>query len=170
MKGTASVLLALLLSVGVLALASVAAGCEPQVPAARAQASAPQPALHSCPLAEKVPAPLAGLPAAETEAAPSAAVAEPGMRAYLDPESGTIGGMPVLPEVAAEEAAVLKLQDEEQPVETVLPDGSVMIELNGHGQEYFIVEMDASGRRVVRCVRDETVPATTASTPKPEDR
>jgi hypothetical protein len=147
MKGTAFVLLARLLSVGILCLASVATGAEPQKPAPRASEAAPAVA-----------------------PAPPATTATPGMRAYLDPESGTIGGMPPAPLAPEEETAVLELQDEEQPVETVLPDGSVMVDLKGHGQEYFILQIDASGRRVVRCVHAASVGKDIAATPQPVDR
>src|SRR5262245_32880497 len=92
------------------------------------------------------PATVATTPAA----APTAtAPAEAGMRAYLDPESGgVIVGVPIPGEEIAPEQAPPQLQEE------VLPDGSVMMDLKGTGQEYMILQVDAAGERSVRCVQD----------------
>jgi hypothetical protein len=90
---------------------------------------------------------------------------EAGMRAYLDPESGgVLVGMPS-PEAGAVQAAQAtpELQQE------VLPDGSVMMHLQGTGQEYLVLEIDAKGERTVRCVQDPKQALATPSThAKPE--
>jgi len=109
-------------------------------------------------------------PAAEAACAPSAtaaptaalpAPAEAGMRAYLDPETGVIGGLPATLEPAGTEGVQAI-----EPVlrEEVLPDGSVMMDLQGTMQEYFLIQLDADGNRVVRCVQD---PAKALATPVP---
>jgi len=94
---------------------------------------------------------------------PAAPAAESGLRAYIDPETGTIGGMPPAAETPAQADPVFE--------EVVLPDGSVMVDLKGTGQEFFILQLDANGNRAVRCVQDPKA-ATSASpvAPKREDR
>jgi hypothetical protein len=91
------------------------------------------------------------------------------MRAYIDPETGKIGGPPVLPALALEEDA--QIQAVQPPVETVLPDGSVMLELNGNCVDYLIIDLDANNQKTLRCVQD---PKAALQTPPPapqrEDR
>jgi hypothetical protein len=64
-----------------------------------------------------------------------------GMRAYIDPETGTIGSMPPSGDLPG------STQSEPEPTfeQVVLPDGSVMVDLKGAGQEYYILELDANG-------------------------
>lgn len=116
------------------------------------QAPAPKPADSA----------VAGPQAACSQAA-ATTPAEAGMRAYIDPETGTIGGMPP--------AEALPASPQPEPVfeQVVLPDGSVMVDLKGAGQEYFILQLDANGNRVVRCVQDPKT-ATAPVAPKREER
>jgi hypothetical protein len=104
-------------------------------------------------------------PAVHGAGVPVAAASEPGtggMVAYIDPESGELGGMP--PEPLGEDGK----PGEEPVLEPVtLPDGSLMLDLKGTGQEYFVLQRDAAGRPVVRCVQD---PKTVRTPPQPEDR
>jgi hypothetical protein len=76
-----------------------------------------------------------------------------GMRVFLDPETGELGPVPAGMDVALDAKAQAGTELSE-PVETVLPDGSVMMELNGHGQEYFVLDIGPDGQRSARCVQD----------------
>lgn len=110
------------------------------------------------PQASVAPAPAVPAPAAPADA---------GMRAYLDPESGTIVGMPP----AGAVAPAAELVPGGIAVETVLPDGSVMLELNGSADQYYVLQLDAEGNRVVRCVQDpDTLPPVAPATPAPAER
>jgi hypothetical protein len=111
----------------------------------------------------------AALEPVATAAAPSAP-ASAGMRAYLDPETGVIGPMPRSAAEAAELDAVGgELPD---PIEIRRPDGTVLLDLQGHMQEYYVVQLDANGKRVVRCVSDPklALEAPPAPAPQPEER
>jgi hypothetical protein len=119
------------------------------------------------------PATPAALEPVATAAAASAASMAPGsagMRAYLDPETGVIGPMPRSAAEAAELDAVGgELPD---PIEIRRPDGTVLLDLQGHMQEYYVVQLDANGKRVVRCVSDPklALEAPPAPAPQPEER
>ena len=106
---------------------------------------------------------------AKTEAA---APATAGMRIYRDPETGELTSTPSAADAAAA-AKDAELGDAtmSEPVQTVLPDGSVMLELNGHGQEYFMMQKDKDGNLVTRCVQDPKAAAAAPVAPaKPEDK
>lgn len=107
-------------------------------------------------------------PAKTTASAPAAA----GMRVYRDPETGELTSTPSAADAAAAaKEAELGDATRSEPVQTVLPDGSVMLELNGHGQEYFIMEKDKDGNLVTRCVQDPKAAAQAPVAPaKPEDK
>lgn len=83
-----------------------------------------------------------------------------GMRAYIDPETGQLGTPASLPPLSTEEKALL--EPAQAPREVVLPDGSVMLELNGTGQEFTVMHLDAAGNRTVQCVQDPAAVASTA--------
>ena len=54
---------------------------------------------------------------------------------------------------------------------TVLPDGSEMLELNGTIEDYTIIQLDANGQKVVRCVEDPKAAAQPLPpAPQREDR
>ena len=116
-----------------------------------------------------VPTPSAPVPSSQVDPATDTSDLAPGMRAYIDPETGQIGVPSVLPALTPEENA--ELQALQPPVETVLPDGSVMLELNGNCQDYFMIELDANGQKVTRCVQDsKAVVQTPPPAPQREDR
>ena len=103
---------------------------------------------------------VAAQPAPASEAVNAPAPAAAGMRAYLDPETGLIGGMgPVDPAEVQDVQAAPVLREE------VLPDGSVMLDLQGTMQDFYIMQIDADGNRVVRCV--ENPAKAIAETPAP---
>lgn len=110
-------------------------------------------------------------PAAQAAAPQADAPAQAGMRIYLDPENGTLSPVPVGPDAAADASkADFGTEVLKDPVQTVLPDGSVMIELNGHGQEYFMMNIDKDGKRTTKCVEDPKAASQAPVAPKPEDK
>jgi hypothetical protein len=107
-------------------------------------------------------------PAAEVE---TLAPAEAGMRVYRDPETGELTSTPSAADLEAAKDADLRAETLRDPVQTVMPDGSVMMELNGHGQEYFMMSVDKDGNRTTECVQDPKAAAKApAVAPKPEDK
>lgn len=171
MKRTAIVLHHRLLFLGVLvllaagAMGTLAAGAEVETAGKRVAASA------AGPQAAPDPATLAPAVAATTEKGPDATPLDPGMRAFIDPETGQLGAPPVLPPLTPEEQASLNPESDLQPVQITLPDGSVMVDLKGTCQEYSVMQLDADGRKVVRCVHDpKTALQNPAPAPQREDR
>jgi hypothetical protein len=116
------------------------------------------------------PAPRAAHPAhARVAPAPKAGPGQAGMRAFLDPETGTIGGPPsaALGAVGAEMAG----QVVEETAEVVkLPNGGEM--LVNPPVDYVIMQIDAKGHRVMRCVSDPKQAKASGAAPatKPEER
>ena len=169
MKGTAIRLLFLLLVLAVAATFMRGAGHRADAGAtprsADAIAATPTPQL-----AAVVPSPTrtaATKPTATPEVA--SAPADAGMRIYQDPETGTIGPPPA----GAEPVGGINLlnDSDEGLVQVRLADGSYMVDLQGRFQEYYVVQMTPSGKRVVKCVQNPTqVPATNAVVPQPEER
>lgn len=110
----------------------------------------------------QAPAAIVSLPSAAAPVARSAFPALPmftqpapivsGLMAYIDPETGEltgpIGDLVVPDDVARALAAPLELT----PV--TLPDGSVMVDLQGTLQDYYVLTIDPLGRRSIRCVQD----------------
>ncbi len=92
------------------------------------------------------------------------------MRAYLDPETGVIGSPGPLPPLTPEEAKLLQPTVQEEPVQTILPDGSVMLDLKGRGQEFYILQLDANGKPVARCVEDPKTALQSPPAAQPGDR
>lgn len=85
-------------------------------------------------------------------ATPSAP-AQAGMRAVIDPETGTISGNVPLPELSEADKAALEPQA--TPEKILLPDGSIMIDLKGTMQEYYVMQIDPkTGKRSEACVTD----------------
>jgi hypothetical protein len=167
MRGSAILLRIGFLATGILGTTSIAWGCGKQPAATESACSTPSVTVTTPVGSTPVFHPTATTAVAAT---PSAAPAEPGMRAYLDPETGLIGGPGALPPPSPEEAQALVPELQAEPVETVLPDGSVMLELNGRGLEYFVLQLDADGNPVVRCVQDPKTALRTAPSPMPEER
>ncbi len=90
-------------------------------------------------------APRATAPAPTRAPAPGQA----GMRAYIDPETGTLGG-PVTD--AGLGGSNVIIDSGEGLVEERLPNGAVKIDLQGQFQEYAVMQLDANGHPVMRCV------------------
>jgi hypothetical protein len=116
-------------------------------------------------------------PATRTAAKPAPAPAAPvaaataGLRAYLDPETGLIGGMPVA--VAGDAQVGGGTVAAGQPVEVRLPDGSLMVELQGALDDYLVLTVGPDGTRSFQCAKDPShvhaAPAS-APVPQPEER
>jgi len=163
MSGSALLSCIGLLAAGALGCTSVAWACDKEPEATNSTCSPSKVAVA----APETPAP--STPGVASTA-PNAVPSDAGMRAFIDPETGTIGGPGALPPLTEEEAKLLLPEIQEEPVETVLPDGSVMVDLKGHGQEYFILQLDANGQRVVRCLQDPKTALQTVPTSQPQDR
>ena len=122
----------------------------------------------SAPAAKHAPA--AAKKSTAAKAAAPAAAGQQGMRIFKDPETGQIGpptDRTVVPEDVASRQDVVGLQ------QVTLPDGSVMIDLQGRFQESMVIQLDAHGHKVMRCVHDpkaafKQTPVATA--PQREDR
>jgi hypothetical protein len=88
---------------------------------------------------------------AAAPAAPSTVAGAAGMRIYKDPETDEIG-----PPTAG--TAILDgdgtSQDMTGLTKVTLPDGSVMVDLQGRFQEAMVMQIDAHGNRVVTCTQD----------------
>ncbi len=103
--------------------------------------------------------------ASAAPAAPAPIVA--GMRAYRDPETGLIGGMPPAGQesvVGGNSAAAPELQ------QIQLPDGSWMVDLQGTNEDYVIVRLDANGKPVLDCTKDAHQALQSAPAPAPAPR
>ena len=117
--------------------ARVVAACPTVAPAAPVRVAAPMLAATAAvaPVVNRsVPAPAPG---------------QAGMRAYIDPETGTIGG-PVTD--AGLDGSNVIIDSGEGLVEERLPNGAVKIDLQGQFQEYAVMQLDANGHPVMRCV------------------
>jgi hypothetical protein len=73
------------------------------------------------------------------------------MRIYRDPQTGEIGP-PTSDMVIAVEPG--SSEDASNLQQVIRPDGSAMINLQGRFQESMVIQLDANGKRVVRCVTD----------------
>ena len=87
-------------------------------------------------------------PAVVTASAPG----EAGMRAFYDPETGTIGAPTLSQAAQVEPASPANWQD--LVVEGRATDGSPMIDLKGLMQDYSVLQLTVDGHRVMRCVED----------------
>ncbi len=132
-------------------------------PASHARAAAPariaspavpatQPVAATPVLAAKTPAPaIERAPAVSPQAAPGQA----GMRAYIDPETGMLG--PPTADQAALAGQDVIIDSGEGLVEERLPNGAVKMDLQGQFQEYAIMQLDANGHLVMRCIPNPKV-------------
>lgn len=87
-----------------------------------------------------------------TKAQPAkSAPAQAGMRAYVDPETGTIGSLPgafaIAPDGLPGDVALVL-------TEVPLPLGGYTIDLQGTMQEYSVLKIDARGNRSWTCTKD----------------
>jgi len=101
------------------------------------------PLAHATPAA--APAPFSSLP---NFARPEPIVA--GLMAFLDPETGLLTGPIGELRVPDDLARALAAPVELTPV--TLPNGSVMVDLQGTMQDYYVLHIDALGHRTIQCV------------------
>ena len=124
------------------------------------RAAAPTAAIATSPAQAVVPAPAADtrppsahVPTASKPTAPAVQrlPGTAGMRAYIDPETGTFGAPS--PEVLRAEAANRDLGAAEETAQVVvLPNGVEM--LVGGPPDYVVAQRDANGKLVIRTVTD----------------
>lgn len=95
------------------------------------------------------PAPAPAAPAPLHALAPAPMMLVHGLLAFIDPETGLIGG-PISSLLAPMDLGQTAAAGE--PVEVRLPDGSYMLDLQGTGMEYLTLHVDALGKRTLRCV------------------
>ena len=97
--------------------------------------------------------------------ATAAPVAAAGLVAYIDPATGGLTATPTEEQRAAMRAALAALvNDSDQGlVEVTLPDGSVMLDLQGRYQEALAVLVAPDGTRRYECV--SSVPDAAAASP-----
>jgi hypothetical protein len=89
--------------------------------------------------------------ATKTHAKASPAAGNAAMRAFLDPETGTIGP-PTTENLPPAEAVVSR--DGSDLTVVTLPNGTRMIDLKGRFDESMVMKIDAKGKRTVECVSD----------------
>ncbi len=113
---------------------------------------------------------------AHRHARPAAAVAKTapgtaGLKIYLDPETGRLGAPPAGAQALAQDIDPLNESDAGL-VQVRMPDGHYMMDLKGRFAENVVVQIDPSGRRVMRCVRSraELLQSPVAPTPKQEEK
>lgn len=93
--------------------------------------------------------PAAAKPAPLYTLTPSPMPLVSGLLAFIDPETGLLGG-PIFPLVAPTDLATSAAAID--PVEVRLPDGSYMMDLQGGGMDYLVLHIDALGKKTMRCV------------------
>lgn len=76
-----------------------------------------------------------------------------GLRAFIDPETGVLGA-PSTQQLEALEAQAEINESFEGLEKVTQADGSVMVDLQGRFQEFYMVKLDAKGRRTTVCGRD----------------
>ena len=139
----------------------------------RVDANAPAQSRPSvAPLATAIPeAPVVTAPARSAVARPTTVAGAAGMRIFKDPETGEIG-----PPTAGSSALEMDANSEDMTglKQEVLPDGSVMVDLQGRFQESMVMRIDANGHSFMTCTRDVKktlahAPAT-SQTPQREER
>ena len=148
---------------GALTLAASAAWAGDANKSAKATACAPKAttAVTAAKAAPATPARIAAttkksVPATARKIAPATATrkstpTEAGMRAYLDPETGTFTSLPegaaIGPDGLPGDVAVVLV---EQP----LPGRGFTIDLQGSLEDYSVLHIDAQGRRHMNCTKD----------------
>ncbi len=107
--------------------------------------------------------PAAAKPAPLYALTPSPMPLVSGLLAFIDPETGLLGG-PIFSLVAPFDLA--PIAPAADPVEVRLPDGSFMIDLQGGGMDFLMLHIDALGKKTMRCVHGfENAHHTLAVTP-----
>jgi len=149
MKTAATPLRPLLLTLGALvAILAVAWSVS-----ARMQAPAPAAGEQLASQSAVTEAPAVAVASEAPAATPQAAVGAPGaagLKAYVDPESGTLTSTP--PRSATPLAASELVRPDRLP-EVQLEDGSYMVRLDERFEESVVMTIDANGRRVMTCTQ-----------------
>ena len=173
----------LVLLVMPLALAGIAWGAVSrpagQARPAAAHASVAPASVTQAPVAVVSPAPAAAAAPATRTTSPSsraenATVAgQAGMRIFRDPVTGEIGPPPA--DAGAHMESAVIPTDDAGLRQVRLPDGSYMVDLQGRYEESMVMQIDANGNRVVRCVDDpkkalQQKPTPVSQAPVREDR
>jgi len=129
---------------------STTAACA--TPAAKVAAGARAPAASPVASLAGASAPVAttAFPSLPNFAQPAPIVA--GLWAFIDPETGQLGGPISNLQVPDDIARAYGAQVELTPV--TMPNGSVMVDLQGTLQDYYVLTIDPLGRRSIRCVQD----------------
>lgn len=98
--------------------------------------------------------PAAAAPPEQTAAEAAAPVAAAGLVAYIDPATGGLTATPTEEQRAAMRTALAALvnDSDEGLVEVTLPDGSVMLDLQGRYQEALAVLVAPDGTRRYECI------------------
>ena len=113
----------------------------------RVEARMPAPALVTV----AAPAHAAPSPVRGAAVQPSTVAGAQGMRIFKDPNSD-------MPGPPTQENSALEMEGNSEDMtglkEEVLPDGSVMIDLQGRFQESMVMQITPDGKRVVTCTRD----------------
>jgi len=103
--------------------------------------------------AEAAPAaPAARTPSPLSNAENATVAGQAGMRIFRDPVTGEIGPPPADAGAHIESAVIPA--DDAGLRQVRLPDGSYMVDLQGRYEESMVMQIDANGNRVVRCVDD----------------
>lgn len=96
------------------------------------------------------PAVATAFPSLPVFAKPAPIVA--GLWAFIDPETGMLSGPIGDLQVPDDVARSFAPQAELTPV--TMPNGAVMVDLQGTLQDYYVLTIDPLGRRSIRCVQD----------------
>jgi hypothetical protein len=144
---------------------------------------------HACPMSTCSMPSSASAVVAKSAPAPIAAVELPGLpsflpqptqpftfglMAFLDPETGLVGGSPGDFQMPVDPARPIAPQPVLQQM--TMANGAVMIDLQGTMQDYMILSIDALGNRSFHCATDpqqalkSKVPATTPPASTPSER
>src|SRR5262245_4511296 len=164
----------LLTAVGIAALAITAMGMHSRPTAPKSMPmtaqpdtpAAPAPVVAATPvIARRAKSAPVGTPARMSSAPRELAPGEAGMRIEMDPETGAPGlahtPVPPLSAVPRDDEAALSHSDQGLQ-QVVLPDGSVMVDLQGRFQEYAVMEIGPDGKLRMRCVQRPDAPAPAA--------
>jgi len=95
----------------------------------------------------------AASPSTATTVAPATVAGEVGMKIYKDAE-GEIGPPDAGDAVQANDGADGTSQDMAGLQKVTLPDGSIMVDLQGRFQEAMVMQITPDGKRVVTCTSD----------------
>jgi hypothetical protein len=143
--------LALLLVLGAIAAIAGLVGSAHAPTAPKSASAAPAPGRFASVRVVAGPAASqAASPAHAASVAPATVAGAAGMKIYKDAE-GEIGP-PDAGTVATGDDGTS--QDMTGLQKVTLPDGSIMVDLQGRFQEAMVVQIDANGKRVMTCTRD----------------